>query len=288
MSEAVKPAESSMTVDPVVPAPQARRARPRPQYRAVQIRRVQRITPNMCRITVCGEELAGFSTEGVAGHLRVLLPAPGQETPALPTWGAEGPVYPEGVPRPTSRAYTPRRWDPQSGELDIDFVLHGDNGPASAWASRAQPGDRLAVVAPRRAYHPDPQADWHLLAGDEAALPGIATILDVLPAASRALVFVEVPDAAEEQTLQSPAQVELHWLHRGGCAPGEKLESAVRAAKLPEGNGRAWVACEAGVMRNLRRHLLNERGMSRPAISTQGYWKVGAANHPDHDTGEDI
>ena len=101
-------------------------------------------------------------------------------------------------------------------------------------------------------------------------------------------MFVEVLDAAEEQVLQSPARVELHWLHRGSCAPGERLESAVRAAKFPEGIGRAWVACEAVAMRNLRRHLLNDRGMERAAINTQGYWKFGAANHPDHDTGEDI
>ena len=272
----------------VSPVPQARRVRPRPQYRAVQIRRVQRVTPHMCRVTVCGNELAGFSTQGVAGHVRVLLPAPGQQAPVLPVWGGDGPVYPEGVPRPISRAYTPRRWDPQAGELDIDFVLHGDNGPASVWAQRAQPGDKLVVVAPRRAYHPDPQAEWHLLAGDESALPAIATILEVLPATAQAIVYVEVLDAAEEQIVQSPARVEWHWLHRGDAAPGSKLESAVRAAKLPEGNGRAWVACEALVMRNLRCHLLNDRGMERATINTQGYWKLGAANHPDHDTGEEI
>jgi NADPH-dependent ferric siderophore reductase len=282
MSEALKPAEVA------APAPQARRVRPRPQYRAVQIRRVRRVTPHMCRITVSGEELAGFSTEGVAGHVRVLLPVPGQEAPVLPTWGPNGPEYPEGVPRPTSRAYTPRRWDPQSLELDIDFVLHGDNGPASVWASRATPGDKLVVVAPRRAYQPDAQADWHLLAGDESALPAIATILEVLPATARALVYVVVKDAAEEQVLHSPAAVEWHWLHRGDAASGGKLESAVRAAKFPDGKGRAWVACEAVVMRNLRRHLLNERGMERAAINTQGYWKLGAENHPDHDTGEEI
>ncbi len=269
-------------------APQPRRVRPRPQYRAVRICRVQRVTPRLCRITVTGEELAGFSTQGVAGHVRVLLPAPGQDSPALPTWGPNGPEYPEGVPRPVSRAYTPRRWDPQSLELDIDFVLHGDDGPASAWAARAQSGDKLVVVAPRRAYQPDPLAEWHLLAGDESSLPAIATILEVLPATARALVYVEVHDAAEEQKLSSPACVEWHWLHRGDAAPGEKLEAAVRAAPIPEGNGRAWVGCEAVVMRNLRRHLLHDRGMDRAAINTQGYWKSGAANHPDHDTGEEI
>ena len=261
--------------------------RPRPQYRAVQVSRVQRVTPHMCRVTVSGAELEGFSTQGVAGHVRVLLPAPGQAEPVLPVWGPNGPEYPEGVPRPTSRAYTPRRWDAHALELDIDFVLHGDNGPASAWAERVRPGDKLVVVAPRRAYQPDASADWHLIAGDDAALPAIATILEVLPATARALVYVEVSDAAEEQNLPSAARTEIHWLHRGDTVPGETLENAVRAAPLPEGNGRAWVACEAMAMRKLRRHLLEDRGFDRAAINTQGYWKLGAANHPDHDTGED-
>ena len=127
-----------------------RRVRPRPQYRAVRVLRTTLVTPHMMRITVGGEELEGFSTQGVAGHVRVLLPAPGQLEPVLPVWGPNGPEYAEGVPRPTSRAYTPRRWDPQSRELDIDFVLHGDNGPASAWAARRCPPSKTenAIVGP--------------------------------------------------------------------------------------------------------------------------------------------
>ncbi len=268
-------------------APPARRVRPKPQYRAVQVSRVNLITPRMARITVTGDELAGFSTQGVAGHVRVLLPAPGQDKPVLPVWGPNGAEYAEGVPRPISRAYTPRRWDPQAQELDIDFVLHGDNGPASAWAARVRPGDSLVVVAPRRAYQADAGADWYLIAADASALPAAATILEVLPASTRALVFIEVEDAGEQLALQSAATMDLTWLHRGDSAPGSKLEAALRALQWPQGNGRAWVACEAMCMRRLRQHLLQERGMERSAVNTQGYWKLGAANHPDHDTGED-
>jgi len=282
MANAATAAESTPSVAP------ARRVRPRPQYRAVVIKKVQDLTPHMRRITVTGSELAGFSTQGVAGHVRVLLPAPGQESPVLPEWGPEGPVYAEGVPRPTSRAYTPRRWDEIAMELDIDFVLHGDNGPASAWAARAKPGDKLVVVAPRRAFQPDPAVDWHLIAGDESALPAIATILEVLPSSTWAMVYVEISDALEELPLPSAARVEIHWLYRRDGAPGSKLVPAVRDVTFPRGQGRAWVACEAEAMRNVRRHLIAERGMDRAAINTQGYWKAGAANHPDHDTGEDI
>jgi hypothetical protein len=43
---------------------------------------------------------------------------------------------------------------------------------------------------------------------------------------------------------------------------------------------------EAGVLRDIRRHLLNERGMDRARAHTQGYWKYGATNHPDNDRGQ--
>jgi NADPH-dependent ferric siderophore reductase len=265
-----------------------KKVRPKPLYRDAKVSRVQRITPHMARITVTGPALEGFSTQGVAGHLRVFLPAPGQEVPTLPTWGPNGPEYPADAVRPTSRAYTPRRWDPASLELDIDFVLHGDNGPASAWASRAKPGDKLVVVAPRRAYQVDPAASWYLIIADEAAIPGAATLLEVLHPGQRAVVIAEVQDAGEEQSLASAAQLTVHWIHRGESSPGQKLEAAVRAAELPQGDGRVWVACEAMAMRQIRRHLLNDRGLPRTSINTQGYWKHGVANHPDHDLGEDI
>ena len=94
-------------------------------------------------------------------------------------------------------------------------------------------------------------------------------------------------DANEEQPLQSPAQVELHWIYRGQAQPGCQLVAAVRAAQLPQGSGKAWVACEAVAMRAIRKHLLEDRLMERAALNPQGYWKLGMANHPDHDMGED-
>jgi NADPH-dependent ferric siderophore reductase len=101
---------------------------------------------------------------------------------------------------------------------------------------------------------------------------------------------VEVADADEELTLQSPARFRVTWLHHGRAAGlvGRKLEQAVQDFLFPEGSGRVWIGCEAGVMRDIRRHLLNERGMDRAQVHTQGYWKYGAVNHPDNDRGHDV
>jgi len=264
-------------------------ARPRPQVRRVEVKRVERITPRLVRVTAAGDEMAGFATRGPAEHIRVFFPAPGQDAPVLPTWGPGGPAYPEGQQRPTSRVYTPRRWDADTLELDIDFVLHGE-GPGSVWAERARPGAKLAISGPGGAYQIDPGADWYLIGGDESALPAIATILQALPPSTPARVYVEVAEAAEEQKLESAAPSDVTWLHRGSLdgVPGQLLEAAVRDADWPAGSGRVWVGCEALVMRNIRRHLFHERGMDRGAIHTHGYWKQGVANHPDHDLGQDV
>jgi NADPH-dependent ferric siderophore reductase len=265
-----------------------RRVRQRP--RLAEVVRVESLTPHMVRVVLTGAELEGFATRGPAEHLKVNFPPQGESKLQLPEWGPDGPILKEGQQRPVNRTYTPRRWDPQSAELSVDFLLHGE-GPGSTWAQQAQPGQVVAVShQPGGAYKVDTEADWYLIGGDEAALPAVGTLLEALSPSCLAHVFVEVADAAEELELESPARLRVTWLHHGGATGqvGRKLEEAVRDFQFPEGNGRVWIGCEASVMRDIRRHLLNERGMDRTHAHTQGYWKYGAMNHPDNDRGQDV
>jgi NADPH-dependent ferric siderophore reductase len=267
------------------PVQTLRRVRPKPL--TVSVKNVQRLTPGCVRITFAGPELETFSTSGPADHIKVMFPRAGESQPFIPEWGPEGPVLKEGESFAPSRTYTPRKWRPESLELDVDFMLHGD-GLASDWARTAKAGDVMAVSA--RAGGPwniDTEADWYVLAADASGLPGLGTILDALPAAKTARVFVEVRDEAEQQDLESAARLDVTWLHHGDAMPGALIEHAIRDLELPEGSGRVWVGCEAAVMRNIRRHLLDDRGMDRSHIHTHGYWKAGEANHPDHDIGQD-
>ena len=263
------------------------RMRQRPPPRNVHVKAINRITPHMIRITVAGDELAGFTTHGTAEHIKIFLPQLGQKSVVMPTMGSNGPEMPQGIQRPVNRTYTPRKWNASANELDIDFLIHGD-GPAAIWASKAKVGDKVVVSSPSGPYNPDLSADWHLIAGDDTALPAIGTILEALPPTAKAHVFIEVIDAAEEQKLESQAQTHITWLHRGKGAAGHTLEKAIRDANLPSGRPAIWVACEANVMRSIRRHLLNDRGVDRSTLYTRGYWKIGESNHPDHDTGEDV
>jgi NADPH-dependent ferric siderophore reductase len=240
----------------------------------------------MTRVTVTGAELEGFALRGPAGHIKVFFPKAGEERPVMPEWGPEGPVLLPGQERPTSRTYTPRRWDAATGELDIDFLLHGA-GPGAIWAQHARPGDQVVVAGPGGGFQLNPAASWYLLAVDDCALPAAQTILESLSAGFPVYAFIEVADPSEEQPIATEAAAEVTWLHRRGGEYGAALRSAVAAAVLPEGAGAVWSGCEAALMRDLRRHLIQERGLAPATLHTQGYWKQGAQNHPDRDLGLD-
>ncbi|MDA1036236.1 MAG: siderophore-interacting protein, partial [Chloroflexi bacterium] len=143
---------------------------------------------------------------------------------------------------------------------------------------------------PGGAYLPETDVDWYVIGGDEAGLPAIATLLEVLPASMRTHVFVEVRDKGEEQELPTPAQAQITWLHRDSDdqIPGQALATALRDVELPQGDGRIWITAEASIMRDIRKHYLEDRGIDRSKLRTQGYWKQDATNHTDHDMGDDV
>jgi NADPH-dependent ferric siderophore reductase len=232
----------------------------------------------MVRVTFTSPELEAFGWNGPAAHIKLIFAG---DAPAAPASETE-------APRPTMRTYTPRRFDREARELDVDFVLHGE-GPASSWASQARAGQTLTIAGPGRYYVIDPESRLFVLAGDDSAIPAIATILEHLAPTARAQVFVEVVDGAEEHRFWTHPNAEVTWLHRGEdpARAGVLLESALREYQFPPETSRVYVACEAGAMRRIRRHLLSERGLDRDRVVTRGYWKLGATDHPDGDYGQD-
>lgn len=299
----------------------------RPSYRPyiARVSRVARLAPHFARLTFACPDFAHFGTAGQDQRLKVLFPgADGrvcdvgqrdEEAMANGDWYTRWRALP-AAERTPFRTYTVRRVDPSRCEVDIDFVLHHDPGPAGAWAEGAVVGDELVIVGPDQ-RSPDSRLgiDWHpgsarrlLLAGDETAAPAIAGILESLPSDTDVDVFIEVP--SEQDALPIATHARVAWLAREERAHGEALIAAVTswtetaadvlaraAAPRPqeledvdvdrellwdspqdsEGEFYAWIAGESQTVKTLRRLLVQGNGVDRKRVAFMGYWRRGIA-----------
>ncbi|TDC75487.1 siderophore-interacting protein [Streptomyces hainanensis] len=256
----------------------------------LHVLRTSRISPGFARVTVGGDELHRFLGGGRDQRVKLFLPRPGQHRAAVPRGEGTGwwPAWQRMDPdeRAPMRTYTVREHRRGVGELDIDFALHGAcEGPASRWALVARPGAPLSLLGPTEEdnagvdFRPPPDTERVLIAGDSSALPAIAGILDWLPAGMPARVWIETEHAADRQRLSTRADAEITWLCRDRLpAPAPNpLLAALRDRHLPPGTSYAWLAGEAGHVRALRRHLVNDRGFDRGRVTFTGYWRRDAS-----------
>ncbi|MFF5294061.1 siderophore-interacting protein [Paractinoplanes globisporus] len=246
----------------------------RPAHRAT-VTRVEQLTPHMVRVVVGGEGLRAVNAGEFTDHyVKVLFPRPGVTYPEP----FDQSVIRETMPPetwPVVRTYTVRRWLPEIPEMWLDFVVHGDEGIAGPWAVGARPGDQVTFMGPGGAYRPSPDAAWHLLAGDESALPAIGAALEGMPEGAIVRAFIEVPGPDEEQKLETSADAEIVWLHRGRRRVGELLTQAVRACEFPPGKVQAFVHGEAHLVKDLRAFLRKDCAIPLDQLSISGYWRLG-------------
>jgi NADPH-dependent ferric siderophore reductase len=233
------------------------------------------LTPTLRRVWFRSDDLSSFAgSEYTDRYVKLVFPKPGVSYPdELDMRELRRVLPPEDLP--TVRTYTALFPDVDRGILAIDFVIHGDEGVAGPWAAAAFPGDQLAANGPGGAYRPDPSADWHLLVGDESAVPAIAAALADLPVNAVARVLVLVESLAHEPPLRLPPEARLQFLHRDDAAGGD-LVDAVRALDWLPGRVHVFAHGEAEeTMHGLRPHLLRERGLPRADVSISGYWRRG-------------
>ncbi|GAA1557357.1 siderophore-interacting protein [Actinomadura kijaniata] len=250
----------------------------------LRVLRTERLGPTLLRITLGGDRADEFVSGGRDQRFKLFLPHPHQETPVVPADAGEDEWFArwramDPAERAIMRTYTVRAQRP--GEIDVDFALHGDGGPASRWAASARPGDPVTLIGPLVAdnggvdFDPPREADRILVFADETALPAAGGILEWLPSGTRAHAWIEVPHAADRQDFEAKADVEVTWLVRD---EGGSLLDAVPAADLPlDGAPYTWIAGESGTVKRLRRHLVNERGLDRRSVRFMGYWRRGAS-----------
>lgn len=227
--------------------------------------RTEMLTPHMHRVILGGPDFDDFDAIGDTDAYVKLI------------FGTED--------EPIMRTYTIRSVDFRAREIAIDFVVHGDEGVAGPWATRAQPGDRISFFGPSGGYAPRPDADWHLFAGDESAIPAISAAVEALPEDAVAKVFIEVADRHDEIYMETTAVVDVTWVHRGATSnevgddsagANAPLIAAVRETEWLPGRAQVFVHGEAqAVMHHLRPYVRKERGVPAEWASISGYWRRG-------------
>jgi NADPH-dependent ferric siderophore reductase len=223
--------------------------------RDVVVARMAPIGEGFVSITFKGDALEDFVSQSFDDHVKFM--------------------FTDSTGELVSRDYTPRHFDREARELTIEFALHGP-GAASEWASRAAMGDPAVIAGPRGSMIIPLDYDWHLLAGDHAALPAIARRLEELAPEVRAIVLV-AGDAGSRRELGSAARLDVTWLDSA-----DELVAAVQQLELPAGEGFVWCAGEAASMKSVRAILAEEKGVPKEAMRVSAYWKQGASSHHEN------
>lgn len=231
------------------PQRRVQRVRHELRRREVQVTRIERLGSGFVAITFGGDDLADFLSASFDDHIKFMFEVDGEVV---------------------RRDYTPRRFDAERRELTIEFALHGD-GQACAWAQRAALGQPAVIGGPRGSMIVPLDYDWHLLIGDETALPAITRRLEELRAATRALVLLQLHEPADLRPLSSAAELQVRTF-----GDAQALLAAVQALALPTGEGFAWAAGEASVMKRIRALLVQDKGHPKEAMRVAAYWREGA------------
>ncbi|NQX12809.1 siderophore-interacting protein [Microbacteriaceae bacterium VKM Ac-2855] len=308
----------------------------RPGYRPFRVRvaAVNRLSPHFVRVTFTGDDLDEFGTGGLDTRIKLVMPTSSSDIDGFARAMADDESVTgfaadwyerwrslDADRRNPIRTYTARAVRPARSEVDIDFVAHGDAGPASAWVGTARPGDELVLVGPDAlaeenrggiCWHPGTARSF-LLAGDETAVPAIASILETLPQKATGAVFLEVPTHEDRIAISAPVGVSVQWVVRGGAEYGAVLRRDVRrwakrfltahhhgvvlddvdvdteilwdvpdetvALSADEAGLYAWIAGEAGAVKRIRRDLVTELGLDRRQVAFMGYWRNGRAEN---------
>lgn len=242
------------------------------------------ITPHYIRITLHGEDTQKFSQTTIGANNKIFLAPEGCDQVYLPEFDFEkGQWVPmdESI-RPSIRTYTHRGIDLEKNELYVDFVAHGDEGPASKWAMQAPIGAQLGVAMGTEASELFPEVQRYILVGDATAIPVLGAILEDLPAGAPTQVFLEVETKEDIQVLASKADAIIDWIINP--TPGQNTILADKALAYIEAQGEmeskfAYIAAEFSTVKVLRNFLRKEKNWTKDELNAYSYWKFGKAEN---------
>ncbi|QJB32887.1 siderophore-interacting protein [Chitinophaga oryzae] len=245
----------------------------------LKVKRKTTITPHYIRITLTGDEVPLFANTTPGANNKIFIPPAGMNKVHFPGFDDEKRqwIHAREDVRPVVRTYTHRGLDAAAKEMYIDFVVHGDNGPASAWAMHCQPGDVLGVAMHDMAKALVSVADWYFLIGDATAIPVLSAILESLPAHAKGRALIEVHGEEDVQAITAPPGVSIDWLFNDSPEDGSLLACTARREQLPApGESKfAYVAAEFSTVKALRGYFRKDLHWTSDELDAFAYWKAG-------------
>ena len=243
------------------------------------VTRKEYITSHYIRIFLTGEKVAAIANTTVGVNNKILVPPKGVDKIYFPEFDYEKMQWkpqPEEI-RPIVRTYTHRGIDVEKNEIWIDFVAHGDEGPASAWAISAKKGDLLGILMKDGKTELYAKADNYLLVADSTGIPVIAAILEDLPSTAKGIYILEVDSKIDEQELETLADIKFIWIHNEHPQKGSRLAEIVKQQKLPQESRSGYVAAEFSSVKEIRNYLRKEKQWKQEELYAYSYWKSGVA-----------
>jgi NADPH-dependent ferric siderophore reductase len=242
--------------------------------RLLTVKHVHDVGPHLRRLCLTSPELADYPFSCGGAHIKIMLPQAGQQHIVLPTPSPKGPRWEDLSQKPIIRTFTVRAFRREALELDIDFALHGDIGPASRFALHAKPGDQLGISGPGG---PDPMlqvAEHYYMVGDLTSLPAISAMAEAMPAEAQGHIALLVPHQEDVQDLSLPSGVSLRWFV-GSPEQTEPLVSYFTALPMASEQSYFWFGGEEGLVVPLRRHVRRTLDVDRQRVYAVPYWRSG-------------
>ena len=237
------------------------------------------LSPHLIRIKLKVEAIDEFQNATIGDNNKILIPPPGVNKiyfPESDPQTGDPIVIPEHL-APVRRTYTHSGIDLDHSEIFIDFVHHGDNGPASAWALNCKPGDVLGIMMRSHPKELFPKVAHLILIGDATALPAIMAMINQVPRQTIVTAIIEVHSQEDQLELPDNDNINIHWLHNQTPEKGSKLAEKAMSLTLPKDSRFAFVAAEFNTVKELRNYFRKEKQWDRTELSAYSYWRAGVA-----------
>ncbi len=242
-----------------------------------EVTKKEYITPHFIRVYLHSEDVLQFKDTTIGDNNKIAIPPEELNEIYFPDWDGHQWIHPSKEVAPSIRTYTHRGINFKTNELFIDFVDHGDGGPASKWARDAEKGSKLGIMMRTERKELYPQVDWYFLIGDGTAIPVLSAILETLAETAKGVCVIEVHGKEDEQKIETKADIEFIWVHNPDSHLGNNLTETVRNVVIPETSKFGYLACELSTVKEIRSYFRKEKNWKQSELYAYSYWKAGVA-----------